>query len=153
MLRRYVRADWLEEEPDLAEHEARVLALLASSDVDAPRLVAVDPNGEQCDVPAVLMTRLPGRIRWTPRDVDGFLTGLVDAMLTIHAVDVPASVPIRPYTPYYQGEDARTACRHVVSRSLDARDRGARRARRRRASAGSSTATSTRATCSGTATR
>src|SRR6476661_17195 len=71
VLRRYVRADWLAREPDLAEHEARVLDLLGPSPVLAPRLVGVDATGERCDGPAVLMTRLPGRIRWSPQDVDG----------------------------------------------------------------------------------
>jgi aminoglycoside phosphotransferase (APT) family kinase protein len=57
VLRRFVRAEWLAREPDLAEHEARVLDLLDGTDVAAPRLVAVDPHGAECDVPAVLMTR------------------------------------------------------------------------------------------------
>ena len=97
VLRRYVRADWLAEEPDLAEHEARVLDLLERTEVDAPRLVAVDQHGAQCDVPAVLMTRLPGRIRWSPQAIDPRLDALVDAMLTIHAVPVPDDVPIRDF--------------------------------------------------------
>jgi aminoglycoside phosphotransferase (APT) family kinase protein len=103
ILRRYVRADWLAEEPDLAEHEARVLELLAPSGVAAPELVAVDPTGERCDVPAVLMTRVPGRVRWSPRDVDGFVRRLVDAMLAVHAVAVPAGVAVRPFRPYDRG--------------------------------------------------
>jgi aminoglycoside phosphotransferase (APT) family kinase protein len=103
VLRRFVRADWLAEEPDLAEHEAKVLDLLAGTAVSAPRLVAVDPTGEHCDVPAVLMTRVPGRIRWSPRDVDGFVRRLVDAMLPIHEVAVPKGVALRPFRPYYLG--------------------------------------------------
>lgn len=105
VLRRYVRADWLAREPDLAQHEARVLALLESSAVAAPRLIAVDATGSECDVPAVLMTRLAGRIRWSARDVEQFLQKLVHAMTTIHAVPVPASVPIRSYARY--NEDVR----------------------------------------------
>jgi aminoglycoside phosphotransferase (APT) family kinase protein len=66
VLRRYVRADCLVREPDLAEHEARVLRMLESSTVSAPGLVAVDPTGRSCDLPAVLMTRLRGRIEWEP---------------------------------------------------------------------------------------
>jgi len=103
VLRRYVRADWLAEEPDLAEHEARVLDLLERTEVDAPRLVAVDQHGARCDVPAVLMTRLPGRIRWSPQAIDPRLDALVDAMLTIHAVPVPDDVPIRDFRPYLDG--------------------------------------------------
>ena len=60
VLRRNVRLTWLMEEPDLAEKEARNLQLLERSAIPAPRLVAVDPNGADCDVPAVLMTRMPG---------------------------------------------------------------------------------------------
>lgn len=103
VLRRYVRAEWLAKEPDLAAHEARVLDLLAPTPVAAPRLVAVDDTGDECDVPAVLMTHLPGRVRWSPRDVDGFLDGLVDALLAIHAVTVPPVVTVRPFRPYHQG--------------------------------------------------
>jgi aminoglycoside phosphotransferase (APT) family kinase protein len=104
ILRRYVRADWLAEEPDLAEHEARVLDLLEPTPVDAPRLVAVDPDGAECGVPAVLMTRMPGRVRWAPGDVEGFVTRLVDAMLSVHAVRVPAGVELRPFRPYGRGK-------------------------------------------------
>src|SRR5829696_2259499 len=104
ILRRYVRADWLAEEPDLAEHEARVLELLRASRLSVPDLVAVDPDGSACDVPAVLMTRVTGRVRWSPRDVDGFVARLVDAMLAVHAVDPPAGVEIRPFRPYDRGK-------------------------------------------------
>jgi aminoglycoside phosphotransferase (APT) family kinase protein len=104
VLRRFVRADWLAQEPDLAAHEARVLELLAPTPVDAPRLVAVDPDGAECDVPAVLMTRAPGRVRWSPRDVDGFVRRLVDAMLPIHAVAIPDGVEVRAFRPYDLGK-------------------------------------------------
>ncbi len=103
ILRRYVRADWLAREPDLARHEARVLELLTPTRVDAPELIAVDPDGSECGVPAVLMTRMPGRTRWSPRDVDGFVTRMVDAMLSVHAVDVPAAVEVRSFRPYDLG--------------------------------------------------
>lgn len=103
ILRRYVREDWLAREPDLAEHEARVLELLGPSRIAVPELVAVDPDGSECDVPAVLMTHLPGRVRWAPRDVDGFLARMVDAMLAIHAVPVPSDIAVRPFRPYDRG--------------------------------------------------
>ncbi len=123
ILRRYVRADWLEREPDLAEHEARVLQLLERSSVAAPRPVAVDPRGDRCDVPAVLMTGLPGRVRWSPRDLDAYLAQLVDQLLPIHAVSIPASVPIRDFSPYYQGcslePPAGTTCRDAWARAFE----------------------------------
>ena len=123
VLRRYVRADWLTREPDLAEHEARVLDLLGPSPVLAPRLVGVDAKGERCDVPAVLMTRLSGRIRWSPQDVDGFVDGLVDEMLAIHAVRVPPGVAIREYAPYFQAEvlvpPAGSSCPDAWARAIE----------------------------------
>src|SRR5439155_20715390 len=85
VLRRYVNRAWLAREPDLAEHEARVLSMLAQTDVRAPELVAVDPTGSSCDVPAVLMTRLPGAPRRRPD-----LRRLAELLPVIHAVRVPA---------------------------------------------------------------
>ena len=63
VLRRFVRADWLAREPDIARREGAALALLAGSEVPAPALVALDPDGREAGAPAVLMTRLAGRGR------------------------------------------------------------------------------------------
>jgi len=101
VLRRFVRADWLAMEPDVAEREARVLQLLERSVVPAPRLVAVDARGEICDAPAVLMTRLPGRVDFAPGDVDSWLRQLAAALPAIHAVDGAARGMVPPYAPYY----------------------------------------------------
>src|SRR4051794_4381708 len=73
VLRRYVRAAWLRAEPDLAEHEARVLTLLEHSSVPAPRLLGVDPTGASCDVPAVVMTCEQGVVDWSPVALDRYL--------------------------------------------------------------------------------
>lgn len=100
VLRRFVRADWLAEEPDLADREAAALALVAGADVPAPRLVAVDPHGGTAGVPAVLMTRLPGRIDWAPTDLDRFLRALADALPAIHARPAPAGAALPAYAPY-----------------------------------------------------
>lgn len=81
VLRRFVDEDWLAREPDLAEREARVLELLARSDVPAPRLVAVEPERHW-----VLMTRLPGEIDLAPRDLDSRLAQLAEPLEAIHAV-------------------------------------------------------------------
>ena len=67
VLRRFVRLDWLAEEPDLAQREATALRALAGAPLPTPQLVAVDPHGEAAGVPAVLMTMLSGRIEWEPR--------------------------------------------------------------------------------------
>ncbi len=84
VLRRFVLAGWLAREPYLAEREAAVLTLLAGSGVTAPELIAVDPDGSSCDVPAVLMTRLPGT---TIRDADPQrLAAAAEAAAAVHAI-------------------------------------------------------------------
>jgi aminoglycoside phosphotransferase (APT) family kinase protein len=104
VLRRYVRADWLAEEPDLAEREAEALDVLAAGAVPAPQLIAVDPTGERAGVPAVLMSTLSGRVDWAPTDVDRWIDGLVDVLPVIHATPVPDHRHLRPYRPYELGK-------------------------------------------------
>lgn len=98
VLRRFTNQEWLAEEPDLAQHEAASLCKAREAGVCAPSLVACDPHGEHCGVPAVLMTELPGRVELQPRDLDGWLRGLAEAILPLHAVDV-GTFPWR-YQPY-----------------------------------------------------
>lgn len=105
VLRRYVLADWLAEEPDLAEREAAVLRLLADRSVTAPQLVGIDPTGSLAGEPAVLMTALPGRIRWVRTGVDDWLRQLAEALPAIHAVAVPDEAWIPAYRPYELGKE------------------------------------------------
>jgi aminoglycoside phosphotransferase (APT) family kinase protein len=62
VVRAFTNAKWLASEPDLASHEAAALRAVARIDFPTPRLVAVDATGEEAGVPAVIMTRLPGRV-------------------------------------------------------------------------------------------
>jgi aminoglycoside phosphotransferase (APT) family kinase protein len=101
VLRRYVRTDWLAEEPDLAEREADVLRVLAGGQVRTPRLVAVDASGRYADVPAVLMTALPGRIRWDRADQGPYLRRLAEQLVLIHATPVGKPAHLRRYRPAY----------------------------------------------------
>src|SRR3954471_22080560 len=60
-LRRWARPGWGGDDPDLtATREVLVLERLADTPVPAPELVAADPDAAACDVPALLLTRLPG---------------------------------------------------------------------------------------------
>ena len=62
VLRRWARPGWDLDDPDYtAQREATILELLGPSAVPAPEVVAADPEGTACDVPALLLTRLPGR--------------------------------------------------------------------------------------------
>jgi len=86
VLRRFVRLDWLAEEPDLAEREATALRLVAGSAAPTPQLVAVAAD-------AVLMTRLPGQVEWDPP-----LRKLAELLPLIHAMPTDAALP--EYRPY-----------------------------------------------------
>jgi aminoglycoside phosphotransferase (APT) family kinase protein len=100
VLRRFVRIDWLAEEPGLARHEATALEAAGKCPVPTPRLVAVDEQGTAAGEPAVLMTRLPGAVVWEPRDVDPFLRTLGAILPAVHATPVPANASLPDYAPY-----------------------------------------------------
>ena len=98
VLRRFVRADWLAEEPDVPYRESAALELLRASPLPTPQLVGSDPTGADAGDPAVLMTWLPGAIEWRPADLDGFLRRLADLLPAIHAT--PAGPGLPAYAPY-----------------------------------------------------
>ena len=80
-------------------NEAAVLELLDDTEVPAPRLLAADPYGRICDVPALLTTRVPGRPATRPWDMDGFLATMAQALTRVHEVPLDTALP--PYAPYY----------------------------------------------------
>jgi aminoglycoside phosphotransferase (APT) family kinase protein len=100
VLRRFVRLDWLAEEPDAALREATALRLLDGRGLPTPRLMAVDPDGAAAGAPAILMTRLPGRFVWDPPVVDEFLRALAAPLPAIHATAIPTGVSVPPYSHY-----------------------------------------------------
>jgi aminoglycoside phosphotransferase (APT) family kinase protein len=105
VLRRHVLDAWLAREPDLAAREADALSSLSASTIPAPRLVACDPDGSGAGAPAVLMTRLPGRVRIEPSP-RGMKT-LAALLPAIHAVQ-PSGIPAsRRYEPYNVTADLR----------------------------------------------
>jgi aminoglycoside phosphotransferase (APT) family kinase protein len=92
VLRRWARPGWDDEDPDFdAAREAAVLDLLAPTPVPAPALVAADPGAAVCDVPALLLARLPGRPPNPGADPDRLVEGLAAALPPIHAVAVPGA--------------------------------------------------------------
>jgi aminoglycoside phosphotransferase (APT) family kinase protein len=100
VLRRWARPEWVVEDPEFtAAHEAAVLELLARTTIPVPRVVAADPDGAASGVPALLITRLPGRPPGLPRDMAAFLEQLARALPAIHAVDRGEELP--PYRRYY----------------------------------------------------
>jgi aminoglycoside phosphotransferase (APT) family kinase protein len=92
VLRRWARPGWDEEDPDFnAAREAAILDLLASTPVPAPALVAADPGAAVCDVPALLLTLLPGGPPDLHADPGRLVEGLAAALPPIHAVAVPGA--------------------------------------------------------------
>jgi aminoglycoside phosphotransferase (APT) family kinase protein len=123
VLRRFVIKRWLDEEPDLAEREARVIRLLAAAPVPTPELIAVDEDGSECGVPALVMTRLPGRLDVAPRDMDGWLRQLANPLPGIHSVRGEGIELVQRWFLYYEMKDARppqwTRRRQVWERAIE----------------------------------
>jgi len=66
--------------------EARVLTALERTDVPAPRLIASTAD-VKAGGPALLMTRVPGRVFLMPRDRDSWLRQMAQMLARIHALD------------------------------------------------------------------
>lgn len=111
VLRLFTNAEWLADEPDVPLHEASSLAMLQAAGLPVPRLVALDAQGAECGVPALLMTCVPGSIELTPPDMDRWLDQLAGFLPRLHAVPVdghaweyfpyvvPAEMSISPTAP------------------------------------------------------
>jgi aminoglycoside phosphotransferase (APT) family kinase protein len=97
VLRRYVRPELHQEETDVVEYEVRALRAAESIDVPTPMLLAADPAGAEAGVPAVLMSRLPGRVDWWPSDLDRWLRHLAGLLPRIHAAPLPPPGALGPF--------------------------------------------------------
>ena len=75
--------------------EAAILTALERSDLPAPRLIGSTTDAAHAG-PAVLMTRLPGRVHLMPRDRDHWLQQMVHMLVRIHAADIAAG----PFVPW-----------------------------------------------------
>jgi prepilin-type processing-associated H-X9-DG protein len=100
VLRRFVRRDWLEEEPDAPRREAMALEIVDRCPVPTPQLLALDARAESTDVPALLMTRLDGSIEWDPAELEPFLGRLAAVLPDIHATTIPPGAALPDYLPY-----------------------------------------------------
>ena len=101
VLRRYVRPGQ-EQGTDAAGQEARALRAACRAGVPVPALLAADPAGTGAGVPAVLMSRLPGRVDWWPADTDDWLRRLAEVLPAIHAAPLPPPGVLPCFAPYPQ---------------------------------------------------
>lgn len=99
VLRRWI-ASIDDEEADaqrLVERESHVLRELESTSIPAPRMLAADATGASAGVPALLMTRLPGRMDLTPSDPRAWLRQIARMAVRIHELEVVAAA--QSWTP------------------------------------------------------
>ena len=99
-LRRYVLTDPADA-PAVAGWEANALGLAGRASVPTPELLGVDVDGERTDVPALVMSILPGRPVWETRHGREWVSQVVDAMLSLHEID-PGGVELAPFETYAQ---------------------------------------------------
>ncbi|MFJ5226596.1 phosphotransferase family protein [Streptomyces sp. NPDC088400] len=114
VLRRWARPDWQVTDPDFTvAREALALRTVAATSFATPRPLAADERGRHCDVPALLMSFLPGSAPDPgPADLGSFLEQLALAAVETHQLRVKQELP--PYRPYNSLEDPRVPapCRH-----------------------------------------
>jgi len=84
-LRRFVR-DHRYCTPEHVAHEYRILQLVEQAGIPSPRPLLLDAEGRFFGVPAIVMTYLPGRPLYTPRDVGSWADQLAQTLLSIHGV-------------------------------------------------------------------
>jgi aminoglycoside phosphotransferase (APT) family kinase protein len=112
VLRRWASAGWPVIDIDFSpEREIAALTLLTGCEIPTPSLVAADPSGAHCDVPALLITRLLGHPpRPAREELPEYLIQLAAGLLPVHAVGGASTMP--PYRPYNH-LDVRLAPRHA----------------------------------------
>jgi len=89
VLRQYEVAD--SDTAAQVRHEAAILRAVHDAGLPAPEPIAADADGRKSDGrPALLMTRLPGRVDVTPADPDGWLRQIAAMAVRIHDVRVAA---------------------------------------------------------------
>lgn len=88
------REPWRTHGAELTTREHQVQQMLARTDVPAPTSIALDSSGEECGVPAHVMSLLPGAVDINRAD-RASLTVLATALAQIHQVQ--ATIPVRRY--------------------------------------------------------
>jgi aminoglycoside phosphotransferase (APT) family kinase protein len=97
VLRRMFREPWKTHAVGLLEREAGILRFLAPHPVPTAEFVAVDATAEMTDEPALLMRRLPGRLRLDASDRAEVVDELARMLTAIHAVRPPRHQRPRAY--------------------------------------------------------
>lgn len=94
-------ADWLANEPDLIEREARALRVLAPTGIEAPELVAVDVERHR-----LAMTHLPGRMIVDGDGLRSRLTAIAATARTLHSLELPPGHGFPPWRSWSPADPA-----------------------------------------------
>ena len=78
-------------DPRVAEREWSTLVALARAGVPAPRPLWLDTDGAVFGCPTLVTSYLPGRGLLAPRDVEGWVRQLAEALARIHATSLTKS--------------------------------------------------------------
>jgi aminoglycoside phosphotransferase (APT) family kinase protein len=78
----------------LVRAEAATIRAVHDAGLPAPEPIAADADGRESDGPAILMTRVPGRLDITPTDPQGWLRQIAAMAVRIHDVQI-AALPFR----------------------------------------------------------
>jgi aminoglycoside phosphotransferase (APT) family kinase protein len=108
VLRRWARLGWDRDDPDYtAAREMTILELLRPTPVPAPVLVGADIEGDECEVPTLLLTRLPGHPP-TAADMaaNRFCPDLAQTLAVVHDAGRALSGQLAPYRLYYDRAEA-----------------------------------------------
>ncbi|WHM41292.1 alpha/beta fold hydrolase [Streptomyces sp. BPTC-684] len=107
VLRSFAKPFYRRHAAGLLAREAAVLGLLAGTGVPAPALVAADSQGEHCDHPSLLMTRLDGAVRLDEVELERRIGLLAGQLLDIHRVPVAEAERPREYEPWTSADRVR----------------------------------------------
>jgi aminoglycoside phosphotransferase (APT) family kinase protein len=88
------REPWRSHGAELTTREHQVLHMLAATDVRAPQSIALDQTGDQCGVPAHLMSFVTGVVEMDRTDSTS-LNALATALAGIH--EVQPTIVVREY--------------------------------------------------------
>ncbi|WP_374983091.1 phosphotransferase family protein [Streptomyces fradiae] len=97
VLRQFVKPFFVRHAEGLLGREAEVLRLLGRTGVPAAEPVAVDPAGEHCAYPSLLMSLLPGAVRLDDEGAGARAPLLAGQLAAIHRVAVAEAGKPRAY--------------------------------------------------------
>ncbi|MEU7564834.1 phosphotransferase [Streptomyces fradiae] len=104
VLRQFVKPFFVRHAEGLLGREAEVLRLLGPTGVPAAEPVAVDPAGEHCAYPSLLMSLLPGAVRLDDEGAGDRAPLLAGQLAAVHRVVVAEAAKPRAYQAWTSPE-------------------------------------------------